>query len=56
VSFQCFGERPDGGQTDDVTCGHAPEEQQERVLVLGVLATTPVPKSRLGEKIGARLI
>jgi hypothetical protein len=24
VSFQCFGERPDGGQTDDVTYGHAP--------------------------------
>jgi hypothetical protein len=24
VSSQCFGERPDGGQTDDVTYGHAP--------------------------------
>jgi hypothetical protein len=24
VSFLCFVERPDGGQTDDVTYGHAP--------------------------------
>jgi hypothetical protein len=30
VSFQCFGERLDGGQTDDVTCGCAPEEQHQQ--------------------------
>jgi hypothetical protein len=34
VSSQCFGERPDGGQTDDVTYGHAPEEQHTHPVMV----------------------
>jgi hypothetical protein len=53
VSFQCFGDRPDGGQTDDVTYGHAPAgrpEEEGRLVVLlelrGVRAFLQYTKSK----------